>query len=99
MARRSTTTCRRTSTYAGALLLLLVCQPRIAAQSLPNVSTVPEITLQQIVQHFSENDRARARNLKYYTSTRTYRLHNLRFEKTAEMTVLVTYRAPGSKAF
>ena len=92
-------TYRRRSMYAGAFLLLLAGQPRIAAQPLPGMAVAPPIPIEQILQRLSENDRTRARNLAHYTSTRTYRLHNLRFDKTAEMTVLLTYRAPGSKAF
>ena len=96
---RTATTYRRGGTYARALLLFLVSQVRTAAQPLPGVSVAAEIPLQQILQHLSENERARTLDLKQYTSTRTYRLYNQRFGKTAEMTVQLTYRAPGSKAF
>jgi hypothetical protein len=86
-------------TCAGALLLFLGCQARISAQPPPSVPPAPEIPLPQILERLSGNERSRTRDLKHYTSTRTYRLNNQRFGKTAEMTVLLAYRAPGSKAF
>ncbi len=47
----------------------------------------------------SGNESAQALGLKHYTSTRTYRFENLRFKKTAEMTVRLTYSYPGNKVF
>jgi hypothetical protein len=99
MTRLRTMVYRRKGTWVGVLLLIFVSQPEVAAQQLPSVPVAADTPLELILQRLSEADGVRARNLNHYTSTRSYRLHNLRFEKTAEMTVLVTYRAPGSKAF
>jgi len=57
------------------------------------------ISLHEILERMSRNDTSRAQGLKHYTSTRTYRLHNVRFHKTAEMNVKLTYTSPGRKDF
>ena len=58
-----------------------------------------QISLQQIIEGMSRNQIAQAKELKNYTSTRTYKLHNVRFSKTAELTVKLTYAYPGRKDF
>ena len=46
-----------------------------------------------------EKDISRTAALKDYSSTRRYSLENRKFRTTAEMTVRMTYRQPGSKTF
>ena len=61
-----------------------------------DVSTPP---LTDILDRMSRSEESRAQALRFYTSTRTYHLHNQRFRKTAEMTVRFNYRHPGRKDF
>src|SRR5260370_41815647 len=74
-----------------ALLLLNAAAGRLFAED--------RISLQEIVERMARNQTAQAQSLKNYTSTRTYRLHNGRFHKTAELTVKLTYTYPGRKEF
>src|SRR5713226_9558891 len=57
------------------------------------------ISLQEIMERMARNQTAQAQELKNYTSIRTYRLHNGRFHKTAELTVRLNYTYPGRKNF
>jgi hypothetical protein len=58
-----------------------------------------EIPLAEIIEGMSRSEAAQSRDLKHYTSIRTYHLENRRFKTTADMTVRLTYRYPGRKEF
>jgi len=57
------------------------------------------ITAQQVVAQMEARNLARSALLARYVCLRRYSLSNLRFHKTAELSVRMTYAYPGHKAF
>lgn len=88
---------------ALALLVGLGTMP-VAATPLdppPAASPVPLLSADEIVSRLVERNLERARALEAYEGTRVYRLEYRGFPgfRSAEMTVEVKYRSPGSKDF
>ena len=76
---------------------LLLCAMTLGADTL---AIVPEVlTLDQITYQMDEHDLARSRSLVGYTCLRRYAMENQRFHKKAELSVRMTYAAPGHKKF
>jgi hypothetical protein len=68
----------------------------------PDVPTTlekPPLQLSEIVDRMMERRRAQEETLLAYTSHRRYRVHNLRFNKIAEMAVRLTYARTEGKSF
>ena len=62
-------------------------------------ATDAPLSCKQITDRLAEMDASRAASLRGYTVMRHYLLDNQRFHTRAEMTVRVTYTAPGHKEF
>lgn len=73
----------------------ILCAPQIAADEL----VLHPLSLAQVLRHMGEQDKLRSTSLAQYQCLRHYVLHNERFNKTAEMTVRMTYLSPGRKTF
>jgi outer membrane lipoprotein-sorting protein len=58
-----------------------------------------ESTVKQLTGRMAQMDEVRALSLKGYTSTRRYTLINQRFNRHAEMSLRMTFTAPGTKKF
>src|SRR5271165_6474839 len=56
-------------------------------------------TVQQVLAQMEERGQARSALLAHYVCLRRYALTNLRFHKTAELSVRMTYTSPGHKTF
>jgi hypothetical protein len=57
------------------------------------------LSLEQILQKMDEHDEHMAQTMAGYTCLRRYALENRRFHKKAELSVRMTYTAPGHKTF
>jgi hypothetical protein len=64
-----------------------------------NVVAPPELSIEQILHHMDEHEKAMADALTGYTCLRRYSLDNRRFHKKAELSVRMTYTSPGHKSF
>lgn len=60
---------------------------------------VGNLTLDQVLTRMRETNSINSAALARYTCLRRYTLKNHRFHKAAELTVLMTYSAPGHKTF
>jgi hypothetical protein len=56
-------------------------------------------TVQQVLAQMEQRGQARSALLAHYVCLRRYALTNLRFHKTAELSVRMTYTSPGHKTF
>ena len=83
------------SVVRGAAWILLLVSWGATGQD----GGVPPLTIDQVIQRMSEMDRSRVAELQSYTVTRRYSLENRRFNKRVEMTVRMSYTAPGKKEF
>jgi hypothetical protein len=64
------------------------------------IETPPQsLSLEQILHRMDEHDQAMSGWLTGYTCLRRYSLENRRFHKKAEISVRMTYSAPGHKTF
>ncbi len=68
----------------------LEAQPHAPAHPLP---------LRDILAGMLRADNADRQQIERYSSVRVYRIQNYRFKRAAEMTVNLTYKAPGQKEF
>lgn len=86
-------------TYKAAFGLLtafqILCSPQVTADE-PGLHA---LSLAQVLGHMGEQDKLRSASLAQYQCVRRYALHNERFNKTAGMTVRMTYLCPGRKTF
>ena len=57
------------------------------------------LSVEQVVARMDEHDRAMSASLAGYSCLRRYALENRRFHKKAELSVRLTYTAPGHKKF
>ncbi len=80
---------------AGAVLLITV----FAASAQSQEEQDSAVTATAIIRRMAQMNEARATALERYSVTRRYILDNIRFHKHAEMTVRMTYTAPGKKSF
>ena len=88
------------------MFLLLICSEARqaayaeAATDAVSVAVCP-LTIQQVVDHLVRANHDRAHTLLAYQGTRTYKVEYRGFpsNRSAEMTVTVEYRAPGTKEF
>lgn len=86
-------------------LQMLICGTWHLAMAQSSNAAVIEscagLTAEQVVNHLVERNLERARGLGGYRGTRVYRLqyHGFPGSRSAEMTVDVTYRSPGTKEF
>lgn len=90
------------SRCSSVLIAFLMCcgaTTRISAQPSVTISVPEEIPLKQVLDRMAQNDARSTLELQYYTSTRTYHLQNMRFEKTADLSIKLTYRYPGLKEY
>ena len=85
---------------------LLMCasawQPATAQPSnTPPTESLPRLTSEQVVNKLVQRNLERAQALAAYQGTRVYRLeyHGFPGSRTAEMTVDVKFRSPGTKEF
>ena len=62
-------------------------------------SSPPPIELAALLEAMAEKNDVRTRSLREYSAVRRYALENRKFRVTAEMTVRMSYRQPGTKAF
>jgi outer membrane lipoprotein-sorting protein len=80
---------------AGFQSLLAVGSPVARAES----GHLQAPTIEEVLAKMTEKDEQTTPALREYTSLRHYRLENRRLNKTAEMTVRVTFTYPGTKEF
>jgi hypothetical protein len=84
--------------FLPALIGIAVLWPLVMGAD--TVATGPEsLTLDQILRGIDQHDRAMSTSLVRYTCLRRYALENRRFHKKAEISVRMTYSAPGHKKF
>jgi outer membrane lipoprotein-sorting protein len=86
--------------YAGPLLsflpVLLACLPASAQKAMP----VPPLSANEVMAKVALMNQQRATALQSYSSQRTYHLVcRCLVQKTADMTVRITYRSPDKKEF
>jgi len=87
--------------FSAQLLIYMGSLQPVTAQVSNVPAITPALTTEQIVNRLVQRNLERAQALTAYQGTRIYRLEYQGFpgNRTAEMTVEVKYRSPGSKEF
>lgn len=87
--------------WLGVPMLICVGVWQLAAAQPSDMTALPVLSAEGVVNNLVRRNLERARALGAYQGTRTYRLeyHGFPGSRAAEMVVEVNYKAPGSKEF
>lgn len=92
-------TLRRTGAFARAFVGAVLIAGSVQAAQPMESSLTSAVDLPALLAGMAERDQVRTTALREYSSVRRYALENRKFGVTGEMTVRMTYRQPGNKAF